>query len=155
MSFPCLHHEQQGADRWSQSSPQECHRDGVAALPKPVCCVMSGDPAMAMESQRSFLRFVLTDRQLRGHLLSEVGMQLGAQGGPLLTAACADFAATYSGVAKHLEIFHRQYLSGTLQRLREAKPLPRGEKWCFPRVGAECASQVRTLNKIPGLGIRC
>ena len=144
MSFPCRHHEQQGADRWPQKLSQECHRDGVAALPTPVCCVMSSDPTITMESERSFLRFVLTDQQLRGHLLSEMGMQLGAQGNLLLAAACTDSASTYSRFAGRIDISHDQYLSGNLKRLREARPLPRSEKRCLPRVGAESASQVRT-----------
>lgn len=144
----CRHRKQQGAEHWSQKSPQGCHRDGIPALLAPVCCIISSDPTIAMESQRSFLNFVITDQQLRSHLLSEAGMQLGAKGGGFFAAACTDHPLTYPGAAGPIDISHDQSLSGILERLRETRRLPGGEERCLPRVGTDCASQVRASNNM-------
>lgn len=142
--FPCHHHNQQDARTRTQEPIQGRHQDGVAALLAPVCCVVSSDPAIATESERSFLTFVLADRHLRAHLLPEAGMQLGA-------SDYADYASIYSGAVGPIGINHDRSLSGILERLREARPspaLPGGEERRLPRVGPECASQVRTSNNI-------
>ena len=147
-AFPCRHYKQQGTQqRWPQESSQRCRQHGLAALPRPACCDVSNDPIIAIKSERSFLNLVLTDEQLRGHLLSEAGMQLGAQGSPLLAAACTDYAST-SGAVGAIDISYDQSLSVILERLRETRPLPGGEERCLPRVGPECASQVRISNNI-------
>lgn len=81
--------------------------------------------------------------------MSEAGiMQLGVQGRGLFAAACTDHPLTYPGAAGPIDISHDQSLSGILERLREARPSPGGEERCLPRVGTDCASQVRASNNM-------